>query len=88
MAASPGSYANDRDGRIEFTVDTEELSTTESVLTATRIMVMAGIDPVTHFLTEIEGRQQISFEGRPDEPIPMHEDMVFISAKVGPTPVS
>lgn len=74
--------------QIEFTVDTEELLTDEAVLTPRQILKLAGIDPENHFLTEIKGREQISFEGRPDEPIRMHDDMVFVSAKVGPTPVS
>jgi len=77
-----------RDRQIEFTVDTEELSTSLDVLTPRQIMTLAKIDPDNHYLTEIKGRQQVSFDGKPDEPIPMHNEMVFVSAKVGPTPVS
>lgn len=71
-----------------FTVDGEELSTHEHQLTPRQIMVLAGIEPATHFLTEIRGHEQISFEGKPDEPIRMHNGLVFISSSVGPTPVS
>lgn len=71
-----------------FTVDGEALSTHEHILTPRQIMVLAGIDPATHFITEVRGHEQISFEGKPDEPVRMHNGLVFISSTTGPTPVS
>jgi hypothetical protein len=71
-----------------YTVDDEPQSTTEHVLTAAQILEKAGIDLATHYLVQIEGNHRISFEGKPDEEIHMHEHMKFISISTGPTPVS
>jgi hypothetical protein len=74
---------------IEFTIDGETYSTTEKTLTARQILVdHAGLDPTTHYLILLHGREQVSYETRPDEPIHMHEHQQFISAASVPTPVS
>jgi hypothetical protein len=73
---------------IHFTVDGETLTTEEEVLTPAEIMQLAKIDPATHFVTEIKGKEQISFEGKPNEEIEMLMNMVFISSSTGPTGVS
>ncbi len=72
----------------EFTVDGQAFTTRQHELTPVQIMKIAGIDPTTHFLVEIRGREQISFEGKPDTEIKMRQHMVFITASLGPTPVS
>jgi hypothetical protein len=71
-----------------FTVDGEPFSTHEDELTPRQIMTIAKIDPATHFLTQIKGKEQISYEGRTDEEIKLHNEMVFISTTVGSTGVS
>ncbi len=71
-----------------YTVDDEQQRTTEKELTPTQILQNAGIDSATHYLVEIEGNQRISFQGKPDVEIHMHEHMKFISIAIGPTPVS
>jgi hypothetical protein len=76
-------------GTIEYTVDGEEFTTDQKEMTPTAIMTLAGIDPANHYLTEIlEDKTQVSLEGKNDVPIPMKDDMVFVSAKTGPTGVS
>ncbi len=71
-----------------YTVDDEPQTTTEHVLTPTQILEKAGIDPATHYLVQIEGQHRVSYEGKPNEPIHMHDHMKFISVSTGPTPVS
>jgi hypothetical protein len=73
---------------IEFEVDGEPLETTEKTLTANQIMGFAGVDPTSHYLVELKGREQNSYQGRADEPIHIHEKQKFITVATGPTPVS
>jgi len=71
-----------------FTVDGEPFETHEHVLTPRMIMSLAGVDPDIHYLVLVEGRQQKSFEGRPNEEIHMRNHMKFLTVSTGPTPVS
>ena len=71
-----------------YTVDDEPQSTTEHQLTPTQILEHAGIDTASHYLVQIEGNHKVSYEGKPNEVIHMHEHMKFISISTGPTPVS
>lgn len=76
---------------IHYTVDGEPQETTEQELTPRQILQHAGVDPATHYLVEIKSHHEhISYEGRPDVEIPMHEHphMRFVSVCTGPTPVS
>jgi len=70
-----------------YTVDGKPQSTSEHELTPNQILTNAGIDPATNYLVEIVGREKKSFQGIND-PIHMHEHMIFISVSVNPTPVS
>jgi hypothetical protein len=72
----------------EYTVDDEPQSTEAHILTPTEILSNAKIDPVTHYLVQIEGKKQVSYQVNPSEQIHMHEHMKFISVSTGPTPVS
>jgi len=73
---------------IHFSVDGEELETSDRELTPRQILAIAEIDPATHYLVQIQGRHQIPYQDKPDEPIHMHEGLKFISVSTGPTPVS
>jgi hypothetical protein len=73
---------------IDFKVDSEDVKTTEQTLTPVQIMGLAGIDATSHYLVQIEGQHQVSYQGKPDEKIHMHPHMVFITVSTGPTPVS
>jgi hypothetical protein len=72
---------------IEYTVDGKPQKTSEDELTPNQILENAGIDPATHYLVEIIGREKKSFQGD-NTPIHMHEHMKFISVSINPTPVS
>ena len=76
------------DHSIEFTVDGEAVTTRSSDLTPRQIMALAKVDPTTHYLVEIEGRERRSYERVPDEPIHVHEHEKFITVSTGPPPVS
>jgi hypothetical protein len=87
--ATEASAGRGRPGRlITFTVDGEPLTTAEELLTPNQILSLAGIDPATTYLVKVEGRHQVSFQGRGDEPIRVHEHERFVSVSTGPTPTS
>jgi hypothetical protein len=69
-------------------VDGEAITTTEEQLTANQILGLAGIDPATNYLVQVEGRHQVSYQGRGDEPIRAYENAVFVSVSTGPIPTS
>jgi hypothetical protein len=73
---------------IEFEVDTEKLTTDEKVLTPVQIMTLAQVAPTTHYLVQVEGQHQESYQGKPEEKIHMHPHIKFITVSTGPTPVS
>ena len=72
----------------EYTVDDEPQTTTQHVLTARQILTNAGIDPSTHYLVEVKGKDKESYRDKPDAEIHMHEHQRFISVSTGGTPVS
>jgi hypothetical protein len=69
-------------------VDGEPITTSEDDLTPNQILELAGIDPSTHYLERIEGREHTSYQGKGDVPIHVHEREVFLSIPTGPTPTS
>ena len=73
---------------ITFTVDGEQVTTTTAELTPNQILQLAGIDPATHYLEQIDGRKHTSYAGKGDQPIHVHEREVFVSIPTGPTPTS
>lgn len=72
----------------KFSVDDEEFNTHEHILTPIQILQIAGIDPATHYLVEIQGNYQMSYKDKPTEPIHMHQHAKFVSVFTGETPVS
>lgn len=72
---------------IEYKVNDEDQTTKHRHLTAREILDHAGIDPAANYLAEVFP-EHISFEGKPNERIPMHQHMKFISVSIKPTPVS
>jgi hypothetical protein len=85
-----GASATQKHGShvIDFEVDGEQLDTSERQLTPRQILKLAKIDPATHYLVQIQGRHQIPYNDKPDEPIQMHDGLKFITVSTGPTPVS
>jgi hypothetical protein len=76
---------------IHYTLDDEPQVTNQRVMTPVQIMETAKpvpVDPETHYLVQLEGDHKISYKGKPNEPIEMHEHAKFITVSTGPTPVS
>ena len=75
---------------IQYTVDDEPQTTTETELTPRHILTNAGFAPDTYYLILVhgQGQNQDSFRDKLDEPIHMHPQMKFITNSLGPTPVS
>ncbi|HYT69427.1 MAG TPA: hypothetical protein VEL51_23615 [Vicinamibacterales bacterium] len=71
-----------------YTVDDEPQSTGAHVLTPVQILGAANIDSSSHYLVQLEGQHQVSYQEKPNEEIHMHDHMKFISISTGPTPVS
>jgi hypothetical protein len=76
------------DRRITFTVDGEPITIRMERITPNEILTKAGIDPATHYLVEIKGRHQTSYQGRGDTEIRVHDGDKFVSVSTGPTPTS
>src|SRR5690348_8319738 len=74
---------------IRIFVDGEEITTTERELTANEVIRKFGEkDPSTNYLVEIEGNHKISFQGKGNEEIKLHNNLHFQIVSTGPTPVS
>ena len=70
-----------------FTVDGEQLTTTEPLLTVAQILTLAGLDLNQHYLVEY-AEHRINYKGRNAHVVTMHDGQVFVSAHLGPVPVS
>ena len=66
----------------DYTVDDEPQQTTLHELTPTQILNNAHIDAASHYLVQLEGNDRISYEGKADETIHVHEKMKFIAPSV------
>jgi hypothetical protein len=74
---------------IHFFVDGEPHETDKRDLTPNEIIKDFGEkDPATHYLVRIEGHHRISYEGKGNEPIKLHDGERFQIVSTGPTPVS
>jgi hypothetical protein len=74
---------------IHFIVDGEPFETQKRELTPNQIIKEYGEkDPATHYLIQIKGNEKISYQGKGDEDIEMHDCMSFQIISTGPTPVS
>ncbi|MCP3478034.1 hypothetical protein NLM33_49200 (plasmid) [Bradyrhizobium sp. CCGUVB1N3] len=74
---------------IHFEVDGEEFSTKRVEWTPNEIIKeFGGRDPADSYLVEIVGNKSVSFEGKGNEPIRLHDCERFQIVTVGPTPVS
>jgi hypothetical protein len=74
---------------IHFFVDGEPHETDQRDWTPNEIIRQFGEkDPSTHYLVRIEDQHRISYQGKGDEPIKIHEGERFQIVSTGPTPVS
>ena len=74
---------------IHFFVDGEPHETDRRELTPNQIIKEFGQkDPATRYLAQIDGQRRISYQGKGDEPIKLHNGERFQIVSTGPTPVS
>jgi hypothetical protein len=90
MPSDSNSKAADRPVAqpVKFTVDGERLTSRDHTLSPNQIMILASIDPTTHYLVGVKGREQTSYRDRPDEEILIHTGDKFVTLYTGSTPVS
>lgn len=72
----------------DYTVDGEAQHTDKHEMTAGQILIAAKLDPAVRYLIELHGKDQVSYKDRTDAIIHMHEKQTFITAFIGPVPVS
>lgn len=72
----------------DYSVDDEKFETEKHKLTPREILTNAGYDASAFYLIQIEGDHDISYKDKLDDEIELHNHMKFITAKLGPTPVS
>lgn len=66
---------------VEYSVNGEVQSTTECDLTVTEILEAAGFNNETHFLKEVRGNAEISYEDDPEVSIRIRNKMQFLACK-------
>ncbi len=77
------------DHEIHFTVDGEEYKTRKRELTPNQIISEFGKkDPASNYLVQIRGNHKVSYQGKGDQEIKLHECEAFQIVSTGPTPVS
>jgi hypothetical protein len=74
--------------QVEVKIDGEDTLLPNSEITPNQILSLVGLDPSSHYLVEVQGRHQNSYQGAGDEIIRVHNNQVFISLSTGPTPTS
>lgn len=79
---------SDEQKTIHYKVNDDPQETTKTTLTPVEIMTDAKVDPAQNYLVQIKGQERISYQGKPDEPIEMHDGMKFVTVYTGPVPVS
>jgi hypothetical protein len=85
----PSPNAAHDDGLIHFHIDEEPYDTKARELTPHQLIAeFAGLDPAAYYLVQLHGHEQISYQDRPDIEIVMENHDRFITASIGPTPVS
>ena len=73
---------------IEILLDGEPLQIPNKKISPNEILKLAGLEPATHYLVQVKNRHQISYQGKGDEPIQVHDDDVFVSLSTEPTQTS
>jgi hypothetical protein len=74
--------------KVTIVLDDEKLVLPDRDTTPNSILRLADLDPSTHYLVEIKGRHQVSYQGKGDEQIRVNDGDTFISLSTGPTPTS
>ena len=70
------------------TVDGEPVEVSRKGVTARAILEIAGLDPATRYLIEKHGNQTISYKGKADSEVKVHQNQVFLTGRCGAVPVA
>ncbi len=88
-ASDPQQKGHDGRHEIHIEVDGEPYETQREEMTPNDIIrEFAQKDPATHYLVEIKGHHKVSYEGKGDVPIKLHNNDEFMTIATGPTTVS
>lgn len=71
-----------------ISIDGEPYDAPDKTMTANAILALGGINVEDHYLVEIKGKHQESYEGKAGQEIHLHEGSKFISVFTGPTSVA
>lgn len=74
--------------QVQITLDGDSLVLPSREVSPNQILTIAQLDPTTHYLVLVEGRHQVSYQGKGDDTIQVHNNEAFISLSTGPTPTS
>jgi hypothetical protein len=69
-------------------VDGEPVEIPRKGVTPRIILEAADLDPEKRYLIEKHGNQTTSYQGKLDEEIKVHQNQEFLTACLGPVPVS
>ena len=88
-----GGHDDDRDHDpdahpVTINIDNEDFRIPDRLTTPRALLALVGKTPGNAYLVGVDGRNQTSYKGRPDEQIRVHEHQRFITVADGPTPVS
>jgi hypothetical protein len=73
---------------IKFTVNGTSVETDQHELTVRQILVLAGLDPETHYLVEkVSEEHEVEYRDLNQE-VKLHNKQEFLAFFTGPTPVS
>lgn len=84
----PHQPAHVPDKGVVIVFDGEPLRLPSADATPDQILNIAGLEPATNYLVLIQGRHQVTYEGKGDEQIHVHKGEQFIALSTGPTPTS
>lgn len=85
---APNAHGNGPDKSVTIDFDDEPLVIPDRDTTPNEILRIAGLDPATHYLVHIQGKEQESYKDRGEEPLKVHNNDKYVSVSTGPTPTS
>jgi len=73
---------------VVIVLDDEPLDLPEHRTTPDAILKLTKLDPATHYLVHLKGRERVSYKGKGHEELHVHKDERFVSVSTEPTPTS
>ena len=79
---------NNSEKTFTVSVDGEPVEIPRKDVTPRIILEAAGLDPTTRYLIEKRGHNNVSYKGKTDDDLNVHENQVFLTGRCGPVTVS